>query len=205
MKHVIAVSAAFLIACSAFANDLPDTTTKALAAGEPAAVIKALDKEIYRGNIVAAQALGFIYRDGKLVAQDYAKARKWLKVAAQPDRIRIWYKRGLADAQLALGLLLRDGLGGKPDASAAASWFELAAEQGEAQAQLALAQLQLKGVSIKPNPERAYIWSSLAARTLTEAAQKDAEQVREAARHKLAPPQVKSADEFVENWAPKRS
>lgn len=207
MKPIVAAVAIFVLSSHAYAadNDFQKATNRALAAGEPAAVVKALDKEVYRGNLIAAQTLGLMYRDGKLIPQDHARARKFLKAAAKPDLIRIWHRRGVAESQYALALMLRDGLGGKADAADAASWFEQAAEQGEAKAQLALARMQIKGVGIKPNPERAYVWSSIAARTLTEAEQKEAEQIRDQARSKLAPEQLKKADELAGTWTPKSS
>lgn len=205
MKSAIAAVALLILSHHTFAasNDFQATTNKALAAGDPIAVVKALNKEIYRGNIIAAQQLGLMYRDGKVVSQDLAMARKWLKVAAKPDLIRTWYRRGIPEAQYSLALLLRDGLGGKADAADAASWFEHAAEQGEAQAQLALAQMQIKGMGIKQNPEGAYLWSSIAARTLTEADLKEAEQIRDQSRKQLATEQLKKADELAGTWTPK--
>jgi TPR repeat protein len=205
MKTLIVAFALLILSHPAYAadNDFQQATDKALAVSDPVAVVKALNKEIYRGNLVAAQQLGLMYRDGKVVSRDHAMARKWLKVAATPGGTRTWYRRGLAEAQYALGLLLRDGLGGKVDAADAASWFEQAAEQGEGQAQLALAQMQLQGTGIRHDPERAYRWSSIAARTLTEAAQKEAEQIRDQAQKQLTPQQLKKADELAGIWVPK--
>lgn len=205
MKLRLAVVGILALSVHAHAaqNDFEQATAKALAAGEPAAVVKALDKETYRGNLIAAQTLGLMYRDGKLVPQDQAQARKWLKVAAKPDLTRIWYRRGVAESQYALAVLLRDGLGGKPDPADAAYWFEQAAEQGEGQAQLALAKMQAKGAGIKQNSEGAYVWSSIAARTLTEAEQKEAEQIRDVARKQLPPERLKKADDLAGNWTPK--
>jgi uncharacterized protein len=203
MKSLVAAVAALALSLSVYANDFQAATAKALAAGDAAAVVKALEKENYRGNIVAAQQLGLMYRDGNLVPQDHAKARAWLQAAAAPNWKRAWHKSGLAEAQYALGIMLRDGIGGKADAEAAASWFERAAVQGEGQAQLALAHMQLKGSGIKQNIERAFIWASIAAKWLTEAAQKEAEHVRELAQKQLGPKQLEKAETLVSNWTPK--
>jgi len=203
MKTLIAAIVASILSFGAFANELEDTAKAALAAGDPAAVIKALDKEIYRGNIVAAYQLGLIYHEGKLVARDDAAARKWLKIAAERRDMRILYKLGMPDAQYALGCLLRDGMGGKADASAAASWFEQAASQGHSQAQLALAQLNFKNAGIKPDPERAFVWSSIAGKGLSDAAQKEAEAIREMSRKQLEPQKLAKAEKLISTWAPK--
>lgn len=205
MRILFAVLALLALANNAYAaeNVLAQDTSKALAAGEPAAVVKALDKQIYRGNIVAAEQLGLMYRDGKGVPQDYRKARKLLKTAAEPNEVRIWYKRGMPDAQYALAVMFRDGLGGKADPSGAEFWFKEAAEHGRAQAQLALAQMYIKGAGIKRNPERAFIWSSIAATLLSEAAQKDAVEIRDEAQKQLAPTRLASAGKLISTWKPR--
>jgi TPR repeat protein len=205
MRFLLAAFAAIVLSQNAFPaeNNFQETTNRALAAGEPAAVVRALEKEINRGNIVAAQQLGLMYRDGKLVTQDYAKARKLLKVAADQNGIRAFFKLGLAESQYALGSMLRDGIGGKADAAAAASWLEHAAEQGYAQAQLAVARMYIKGAGIKQNPERAFLWSSIASKLLTEAAQKESDQIRDLAEKQLAPKQLAKARNLVNDWKPK--
>ena len=111
MKTLLVALATLLFSLNASADEYQAAADKALAAGEPAAILKALEKEIYRSNLIAARHLGFLYRDGKHVNQDYVKARKWLEVAATHDWKRFKHKRGLADAQYALGMMLRDGVG----------------------------------------------------------------------------------------------
>ncbi len=186
-------------------NFQENETAKALAAGEPAAVVKALERQVRSGNVVSALELGLMYRDGKGVSQDYAKARKYLKNAAQPDEIRIWHKNGVPDAQYALAVMLRDGVGGKPNASAAVPWFERAAEQGRLPAQLALAQMYFNGAGIKRSPERAFIWASIAAASAGEAAKKEMEQIRDLARKQIEPKQLAKAENLVKAWKPKSS
>lgn len=203
MRTLVAAFAALMLSHSVHANELQIAASKALAAGEPAAVMKAMDKEIYRGNIAAAYQLGLIYHEGKLVTRDDAKARKFLKMAAERSDIRLWFKLGIADAQYALGTMLRDGHGSKPDPAAAASWFEMAAQQGHTQAQLALAQIDFKTAGGKPNPERAFIWSSIAEKSLSDAAQKEAEQIRDAARKQLEPKRLASAEALISTWTPR--
>jgi len=207
MKFLFAIVSALAIMHNASAadNDFRATTDKALAKGDAAAVVKAMEKEAYRGNLVASQELGLMYRDGRIVAQDGAKARKYLKVAAEENGTRLWHRRGLADAQYALAVMLRDGVGGKVDAAAARSWFEEAAEQGHAQAQLALAQMYAKGSGNTRDAERAFFWSSIAAVLLPEGQQKEAAQLRDQSRGALQPTQLAKATALIEAWKPKSS
>ncbi|KPK17981.1 MAG: sel1 repeat family protein [Betaproteobacteria bacterium] len=206
MRILVAAFAALsLLSQNAHAAEklLEQETAKALAAGEPAAVVKALEKKVDAGNVVAALELGLIYRDGKGVAQDYAKARRFLKIAATPAEIRLWYKYGVAEAQCALAVMLRDGIGGKANASAAVPWFESAAQQGRLPAQQALPQMYFNGTGIKRDPERAFMWSSIAAASASGAAQKEMEQIRDLAQKQLEPKQLARAGNLVKNWKPK--
>lgn len=200
-----AVAVLSLLSQNAYAAEkfLEQETAKALSAGEPSAVLKALEKKIEAGNVVATMELGLMYRDGKGVARDYARARKFLKMAATPNGVRMWYKHGVADAQHALAVMLRDGVGGKPDTSAALPWFEKAAEQGHGEAALALARMYFNGAGVRRNPERAFIWSSIAAARLSGQTQKDAEQMRDAAQGQLDPQQLAKAGNLLKNWKPR--
>jgi len=207
MRTVIAAFAALVLSLNAHSAgvDYEETTTKALAAGEPAAVVKALERQIYRGNLVAARQLGLMYRDGKGVVRDYARARKLLKTAAEAHEIRIAYRFGIAEAQYELAVMLRDGIGGKADASAAVSWLEQAAEQGNVQAQLALARMYIDGAGTKRNSERAFVWSSIAATLSADAVQKEAERTRDLAQRQLEPGQLTRARNLIKNWKPRTS
>jgi len=206
MRVIVAAIAALFLAHHACAadNDFRDTTDKALAAGTPAAVVSALEREIYRGNLIAAEALGLMYRDGRIVPRDPAKARKLLKTASTGDGIRLWFRRGIADAQFALAVMLRDGVGGKPEPADARGWFEEAAEQGYGPAQLALANMYASGAGIPQDPERAYIWASVAASTLGEAEQQQGELIRSDVQRRLNPKQRQEADKLVAGWKARR-
>jgi TPR repeat protein len=207
MKIVITLLAALALLHSAHAAEkfLEQHTAQALAAGNPAAVVRALEREVSRSNVIAALELGLMYRDGKGVAVDYAKARKFLKRAASMDEIRMWYKRGVPDAQYALAVMLRDGVGGNTDGSGAASWFEEAAEAGHAQSQRALAQMYFKGAGVSRDPERAFIWSSIAARSLEGAEKEAMERIHDLAQKELKPQQLARAGIVVSAWKPKAS
>lgn len=205
MRTIVTVIAALVLAQSTYAAEkiLEANTAKALAAGNPAAIVPALEREVSRHNVIAALELGRMYRDGKGVAFDYAKARRFLKVAAETDLVRLWYKFGVPEAQYALGVMLRDGVGGKADPSSAAAWFEEAAELNYAPAQRALAQLYFRGAT--RDPERAFVWSSIAARSLDAAEKEEMDQIRDLSQKELKPQQLARAGVVVGAWKPKAS
>lgn len=207
MRFLSAVIALWVLSQGAWAqdNDFKQSTQKALAAGGPEAVLKALDREIYRGNLIAALELGLMYRDGKVVPQDSVKARKFLEIAASTNLNRIWYRRGLPEAQYALAVMYQSGAGGKADPSAAASSYLDAAEKGEVRSQLALARMYFNGAGITRDPERAFFWGSIAAASLTDAEQKEAEQIRDQSQQQLEPKKLAKARNLVESWKPRRS
>lgn len=207
MRTVVTLVAALVLSLSAHAAEkfLEQHTARALAAGNPAAIVDALEREVSRNNVIAALELGRMYRDGKGVAVDYAKARRFLKFAAQTDLMRLWYKLGVADAQYALGVMLRDGVGGKADPQGAAAWFEEAAELNHVQAQRALAQLYFRSTGARHDPERAFIWSSIAARSLETAEKEEMEQIRNLSQKELKPQQLARAGSAIGAWKPKAS
>jgi len=199
------LSAALLVAAvsmhaQAQTNDFRETTDKALAAGSPEAVLKALDREVYRGNLVAARALGLMYRDGGQVPQDSAKAQKLLKIAADSNLNRIWYRHGMVDAQYDLAAMLQGSNPGQAE-----SWYRKAAESGHAPSQLALARMYSNGAGIKRDPERALFWSSVAATSLQDAALKEAEALRDAAQKQLDPKQLEKTRILLSEWKPRKA
>lgn len=202
MRIFISVLAALLLSNSVHAAEkfLEEMTAKALARGDSAAVVKELKQEVSCGNVVAAMELGLMYRDGKGVAVDHVQARKYLSRAAETNLIRLWYKLGLPAAQYALAVMLRDGVGGKADATAAALWFEEAAELGHVESQRVLARMYVKGAGVTPDPERAFIWSSIAARSLDATEKQEMEQIRDAAQKQLEPKRLARATHSVEIW-----
>ncbi len=91
-------------------------------------------------------SLGFLYRDGLGVKQDYKKAFDWfLKAAEQND----------SKAQSSLGFLYRDGLRVKQDYKKAFDWFVKAAEQNDADAQSSLGFLYRDGLGVEQDYKKA--------------------------------------------------
>jgi TPR repeat protein len=73
-----------------------------------------------QGNAVAQNNLGGLYRDGKGVPRDYAKAARWFAAAAA---------QGNSAGMYNLGLMLERGQGMNADPLHAYMWYALAAER----------------------------------------------------------------------------
>ncbi|WP_371826572.1 tetratricopeptide repeat protein [Ensifer sp. PDNC004] len=87
------------------------------------------------GDDVAAFNLAVILDEGKLVAEDNAKAAKFYRLAAD---------RGNVDAMVNLGLMLENGEGINKDIPAAREIFRKAANEGDAFAGQKLAELSVR-------------------------------------------------------------
>ena len=88
-----------------------------------------------QGNAKAQLNLGFMYANGKGVAEDDAEAVKWYRKAAD---------QGDADAQLNLGVIYDNGKGVAEDDAEAKKWYRKAAGQGLAVARYHLKRLEAK-------------------------------------------------------------
>jgi TPR repeat protein len=95
-----------------------------------------------------------MYTIGAGVPQDYAKAVKWIKLAAN---------QGLALGQYNLGKMYLDGMGVPKDITAAWTWCKLAAEQGMVRAQCSLGRMYEQGGGVPQNFLEAAKWLKLAA------------------------------------------
>ena len=133
-------------------------------------------------NFVPAQlALGYFYESGTITAASPSQAAEWYrKAAAQDDSLAEWrlgqlIYRGdlpLRDLNEASQLLGKSAHHGNPfaqlvlgelklergDYTAAATWFEKAANQGLPQAQQQLGLLLKQGKGINEDKRKAYIW-----------------------------------------------
>ena len=65
--------------------------------------------------------------------------------------------------------------------------------------------MYFNGAGIKRDPERAVFWSSVAATSLSEAPQKEAETLRDAAQKQLDPKQLAKTRSLLSEWKPKRA
>jgi len=95
-------------------------------------------------------------------------------------------ERGLAFAQVNLGLMYDLGVGVPENKAEAVRWYRLAAEQGNALAQTNLGLMYANGEGIPQNNARAYMWWSVAAEQGNESARGN----RDIVADRLAPDQL---------------
>jgi TPR repeat protein/energy-coupling factor transporter ATP-binding protein EcfA2 len=88
-------------------------------------VLAVLQTGAVRGNANSMSNLGWLYRNGYGVAQDYVKAREWYQKAAD---------NGDAGGMRNLGVLYQNGYGVAQDYAKAREWYEKAADNGNATA-----------------------------------------------------------------------
>lgn len=97
--------------------------------------------------------LGRAYAQGAGVAQDYAEAGRWYRLAAEG---------GVEEAAAELGFLYLDGKGVNQDCAEAARWLIRAANAGIAAAQGALGLMYGEGRGVERCYVRALLWLALA-------------------------------------------
>ena len=106
-----------------------------------------------QGNVNAQFNLGFMYRGGHGVSQNYETAAKWWKFAAE---------QGDAPSQLMLGAMYEEGTGVPQDYKTAVKWLKLSAKQGNAAAQYKLGVKYLRGNGVEADDIYAYMWMEIA-------------------------------------------
>ncbi len=107
-----------------------------------------------KGDAVAQYVTGLMYRSGKGVEKDYAKAAVWFRKAGN---------QGYAQAQLNLGLLYRNGQGVERSAVEAVTWYRKAAERGDTVAQYNLGAMYNEGIGVLKDSAEAFKWCRKAA------------------------------------------
>ncbi len=145
-----------------------------------------------QGHDEAQNMLGFMYRWGQGVEQDFAKAREWYQRSAN---------QGNARAQNNLGLVYRYGLGISKDYEKAFYWFLRAAEQGNAAGQNHLGLMYFRGEGVARDYVQSYKWAWLAANQGLDAALQ-ALPMLEAV---MTPAQIEEAKRLAREWKPKGS
>ncbi len=175
------------------------------------------------GHAPAQNYLGYMYRHGFGVGQDYAKAIAWYRKAAAQNHAgalnnigymyrhglgveenfaeaRSWFRRsaerGDPAGQYNLGQMLADGVGAAPDYREAMKWYRAAADQGHARAAMGIAHLYAQGLGIAADPAEAYFWYGVAARSGVEGAQR----FRTALGAQISSGQRQTADSRLARW-----
>jgi TPR repeat protein len=150
-----------------------------------AEVAKEIRTRAEQGDANAQYRLGYSYRWGAGVAQDYAEAFRWFRKAAEQGNAYAqfyvgflyhqgwgvvrddaesarWYRKaadqGYAYAQANLGLMYSDGQGVPRDEAEAARWYRKAAEQGDAYAQNLLGLVYVGGQGVPRDYAEAVRW-----------------------------------------------
>ena len=115
---------------------------------------QAIKARAEKGDAEAQISLASRYANGNGVAQDPAKAVKWLRKAAD---------QGLARAECLLGLNYANGQGVKMDKTEGAHWLRRAADQGLAEAQFDLGMCYANGDGVPKDAAEAAAWYRKAA------------------------------------------
>ena len=138
--------------------------------------------------------LGFKYNNGEGVPQNYAKAARWYRRAAE---------QGDPTAQLLLGFKYASGEGVPQNYAEAVRWYRRAVGQGDADAQYDLGLKYLDGEGVPQDYARAYGWFNLAASRFPASEQSrrdEAVEMRDQAVSLLTPAGVAARDRFVAAW-----
>jgi TPR repeat protein len=187
------------------------------------AALAAFGRASAAGYAPAQNYLGYMYRHGFGVGQDFARALDWYqKAAAQNhpgalnnigymyrhglgverdyEQARNWFRRaaerGDPAGQYNLGQMLADGVGAAADYREAMRWYRAAADQGHARAAMGLAHLYAQGLGVAADPAEAYFWYGVAARSGVEGAQR----FRTAMGSQLSAEQRQAADGRLAGW-----
>lgn len=185
--------------------------------------LAAFGKAAAAGYAPAQNYLGYMYRHGFGVTQNFARALDWYRRAAAQqhggamnnigymhrhglgvDRdyaeARDWFKRaagrGDSAGQYNLAQMLADGVGAAPDYREAMKWYRAAADQGHPRAAMGMAHLYAQGLGVTADPAEAYFWYGVAARNGVEGAQR----FRTALGTQLNLHQRQSADSRLATW-----
>jgi TPR repeat protein len=125
--------------------------------------------------------------------QDYAEAFKWYKQSGD---------KGLADAQLWLGVMYEAGQGIPQNYSEAAKWYRKSADQGDPDAQWSLSIMYDKGWGVVQDYVAAHMWANLSASKASEIVRKESVKLRDQLASKMTPQQIAEAQRLAREWKP---
>jgi TPR repeat protein len=183
------------------------------------------------GDPAAQTNLGFLYYEGKGVAQNYEEALKWYRKAAltgypdaafnlgvayaegkgvQPDKSQAlhWYQlaadSGYSPAQVILGNIYFRGDGIAADQKTGANWYLKAAEEDDVVAQFLIANLYVTGQGVPEDIVQAYKWLLIAEGANHPDAKKTAEERKNLIVGRLNPAQIAEAGKQANEWTAKK-
>jgi len=132
-----------------------------------------------------------MYHRGKGVPQDYAKAVKWYRTAAE---------QGHAFAQFSLGGTYHTGKGVSKDVAEAMKWYRKAADQGLEQGQIVLGMMYSYGSGVPKDHVRAHMWFHILASRLPGAERRGYAKARDDLAARMTPEQVAEAERLAREW-----
>lgn len=136
------------------AGQLRQHAEEAFEAGDTKTGIERLTKAAEAGDVTAQVHLGWLYRLGRGVPQDFQEALAWFWAAAA---------QGNAGAEYSLGTMFEHGRGVPQSYEEAVRWYRSSAQKGNAQAQNNLGWLYQQGRGVPKDYEAAARWYRLAA------------------------------------------
>jgi len=139
------------------------------------------------GDGMSQSALGYIYKNGEGVKQDYSEAFKWFSLAAD---------QGGEVAQEYLGDMYFNGEGVEQDYSEAYKWCSLAADKGNSNALFALGMLYKNGLGVSKNKISAYLYFNLSNYFESTSATKELHKLST----KISPKKILIAQKMAMNW-----
>lgn len=143
-----------------FANSSPKDE---IARGHSAARVQELLPLVEKGDLGASVELADLLRQGRGIKADPVRAFQLYMRAAETGDNRSRY---------AIGSMIENGEGTKPNLPAAVDWYRLAARQGQlAEAEFALGRLYYRGLGVRQDFGEAFSWYLKAARQGHAAAQ----------------------------------
>lgn len=173
--------------CDDIPNPFVDASKKAdqaKEAGDMETAAHWYTKAAEQGDANAQKNLGWMYANGKGVAEDKKQAVYWHTKAAE---------QGDAYAQNQLGWIYQNGEGVAGDVKEAVYWYKKAAEQGYSYAQFNLAFAYRYGNGVDVDSVKAHVWLSIAAAGGNEYAKAN----RKAVEKVMWPSQIVKAKEMA--------
>ncbi len=129
--------------------------TGAVVDKDPTKAFALYSKAANAGYAQAMSSLAGLYANGAGVAQDVIAAAGWYKRSADAPF-------NYAPSQIAYGMMSEQGAGIERNGAVAASYYEMAAEQGAPLALIRLSTLNLNGIDGKPNLPLALAYATMA-------------------------------------------
>jgi uncharacterized protein len=149
-----------------------------------------------QGNVMAEDALGYMYETGYGVLQSDATAAIWYRKAAD---------HGDSEAQNSLGAMYENGRGEPQDYALAAMWYRKAADHGNTTAQKNLGRFYENGRGVPQDYVLAHMWFNLAASgfTIFTETHDEAVSARDELTAKMTPSQIAEAQRMAREWLQK--